>query len=655
MIRIYTNYNKHSRLLEAVLSPTQFEGYFSKLQKQLNEINGKYVNIIAQLEDSNKYQEIIKAYTDAFNKFEKAAQDPKKVYTAELWTLFAEDIRTEKAVLELAETISAGKVLNLNFPNIAGMIKKDEQILLVWKQKLLPALTKYSQQFQEFKNNVRTAQNTQVQNKRRAIVLPPELVKLRDFITNEIMNLQNLHAPVEKYMQDNEDKFVFLENGLTQTDIKSWTDLANDWAEYATWLKDLLKNFKGGISAFSDKISDEFLDSTWWNQTFSLLTVIQTQLYSKSIPDVQILTGAAKQLKSQLQALFKAIAATQTELAKDNWEDAFRQATRDEMQGQKGQVQKTWTEYYKKEWPNISRRALAEIGPAFTEEVNHYGFPAFKNPFVSYLKHQFQTVSDFESLLTQNPSAYLQIHNAVSKNNLTENELWGLGLTGFDSIIFAKDFYTQPTDEILKYLSDWSKINKLLRGASNSSELFAHNFLKKIYNSETNGDWKKQFLIDLFYNGGKLFEGPQDKRQAGNPQDGLQPVEQIRNAINVCFKPEKLGDTESEQDADTAKMIKPENVITIAKEFRRGKLSATTADKLASIIKKIVTTYSKYVLDPFKGNEKVNFNSNINLASIFNELGIKLPEVGQVSAKEGTILNNLARELYKVYEYKVKE
>jgi hypothetical protein len=60
-----------------------------------------------------------------------------------------------------------------------------------------------------------------VQNKRRAIVLPPELVKLRDFITNEIMNLQNLHAPVEKYMQDNEDKFVFLENGLTQTNIKS--------------------------------------------------------------------------------------------------------------------------------------------------------------------------------------------------------------------------------------------------------------------------------------------------------------------------------------------------------------------------------------------------------------------------------------------------
>lgn len=626
-MRIYTNYKKPNTLLEAEDEKSNLDQLYKKLNNFVTldaiiNYSEKVFNNILNIDTTN-FQALANNVIKTHETFDQSATLLPRTWQKWIKNLHAFYI----AQYNLFDAISKNKT-------IADKFKKLDEIRQAIKEQLslldLNTIQKFDQLDQE------------------------KIAQLAIKI-EQLINTENNYSILE--ILGNSDYHDIVEQFIKQHDKVN--DLAN-------WFKDSWKNFKNGFDNLTvDEKIFEQLQKVILELERRQVSLTNINIKANSCYNINFLKNIINSLKkinellAQLLQLLTSIQEVQ--LQKTNkWEEIFREAARAEVNGAKKAIQQAWTQYYAQEWPDFDRATLAEIGNAFTAEINTYGFSALHNPFISYLK-RMQQKPDFMNLLKENSSAYIQIHNAVSRDTLSELALRGKGFVELNNIIFSTDFYKQSIDDIPKYLAAQKKVINIISNSKFSG--FAHEFLNREYDIAKNKSSVQQFFVDLFYENGNLYLGPTAERTQGDINNKLQGIERIQNAINLCFTQEQLGEHDSETLEDTTKPVIRQDFDTVFRKFDRQILKTATTTEVVSYAESLKDFYKKLRLnlnDPFKQNASKlpEARSHVDIQDALIQIGYHLPALNELKNDEEAltnILNLFLDRLYKDFEKKDKE
>lgn len=601
MVRIYTNYNKRSRLLEADIpsadtnndpatedseldSTLEFEDESDqKLEPDEVETDEEKKLTTKQLivDTNNKLIKLINILNNFFE--QNVLEDLVKLLDWDIYPATKEHLTLHAQLLQQATQTNGALTdqrLKLLFDYIqnANTLMSEVSVDKCWTPILqtqeVKDLIDIEKEFLKYKNIT--------------------VARVTDWVVKEFTKLLMQHEETFVKIVTEKDNIVDTHKVIATRCYKVWTQIKD-------WFVDLNKDFKNSFKQLHWprktvvklkhrieailKIFDTKQYITEDNQTedipflnMNFLDQIRELPLEDWKPFFDKTDASTKVILKELSSLSKRLIKKQEKEKTDNWQYIFDRAVKSETSGKTGAVQRAWTKYYTKEFPYMNRKVLGTIGTAFTQEINDLGFTVLKNPFIAYLKYMGGK-PEFKRNIVQNPSPYIQIHNAVAKRVLTFNDLFGLGYFKRNNIIFTPDFYKQSIHDTSRYLDAQHQLEKIFNKGDNVP--FSHSYLSERYKGP---EGRIQFFIDLFYEPGNIDSGPLTKQRTGDevrgvtpglskqqkkdlkqgkeiyapkpvdeilkgkPGGKLQPIDRIENNLTKCFSQEVL-----ELDPDEAK------------------------------------------------------------------------------------------------------
>ena len=686
MIRIYTNYNKYSRLLEADIPST--------------DTNNDPATEDSELEFEDEDQ------NEATEPDEKETEEEKKLTTSQL--IVDTNNKLLKVVSTLAELVSKqgrlAEILKLLdweiYPAtqkhflLYDKLKAAEEINENNWQATLKLICEYIENaktlinevkkdkcWEEFVTQTRITNLNKLENNILKLKTTPNWVTLTSQLEPLVAIIGQHEHLLDVIVSEKDQKITDLKSIATQLNqtfvqIYEWlTDVAKDFKnsfKQLHWPRKTIIKFKHQIEAINNLFTThKYVTADGQNKYIAFLeqnyisTLRKTRLsewkqkFTRNKED-------AKVLLKDLSKLSKRLIKKQETEKTDNWQYIFDRAVKNETSGKTGAVQRAWTKYYTKEFPYMNRKVLGTIGTAFTQEINDLGFTVLKNPFIAYLKYMGKK-PEFKQNIVQNPSPYIQIHNAVAKHDLTFNDLFGLGYFKRNNIIFSPDFYKKSIHDTLRYLEAQRQVETILN--KNDKVPFTHAYLSDRYGSP---EGRIQFFIDLFYEPGNINAGPlakqrtgedvrgvtpglskqqkQDLKQGkeiyapkpvdeivkGEPGGKLQPIDRIENNLTKCFTQEVLHlDPDEESWESKLKPITTDDLVKATNDIRKKLEVANPRD-----LDDLFTRLERSNFDP----EKWQTNPPVMISDLIHDAGWRFPTLAECE-NDRDVLENIREHI----------
>lgn len=199
-----------------------------------------------------------------------------------------------------------------------------------------------------------------------------------------------------------------------------------------------------------------------------------------------------------------------------------------------------WNKYYNGAWGKNADK-IKSLGESFKQECAVLGFTEITNPFIAFIKKYYTEDAEMQAAGKKAAGYYIDIqhyeaiHNAIAENKLLKRDLTNSPkdpITVNNNIIFYRDFYAKPGNEVEIYINTLSKLRNM-----DISKLVLENKTVQTNLMASSGGNNKIFIATVLTNNVPLKDLLNDKANLSpivpTRKDKLRPIQDLEQLLTL--------------------------------------------------------------------------------------------------------------------------